>query len=191
MKLSFLVAGAFLAGPCSSVLGDAPETGGPASAAAMTSAAPAATAAATPAAATTVAPVATPPPHASGPCAVLAQKCKKCPPGVVQVACNGALTAGALDPEACTNALNDKDIKAECGGGGGPAPAPTTTTSTQPAPSPAPAGGGPCAELAKKCAKCPAGVVKMACSGALTAGSLDPTACTNALNDKDIKGQCN
>jgi hypothetical protein len=31
----------------------------------------------------------------------------------------------------------------------------------------------------------------MACSGALTAGSLDPSACTNALNDKDIKGQCN
>jgi hypothetical protein len=33
--------------------------------------------------------------------------------------------------------------------------------------------------------------VKVACSGALTAGQVDPAACANALGDKDIKAQCN
>jgi hypothetical protein len=125
----------------------------------------------------------------TGPCAALAQKCKKCPAGVVQIACNGALTAGALDPAACTNALEDKDIKAECGAGPAPAasaaPAPAAPSAAAP-PSPT----GPCAALAQKCNKCPPGVAKMACQGALAAGALDPSACTNALADKDIKAQC-
>jgi hypothetical protein len=107
---------------------------------------------------------------------------------VVQIACNGALTAGALDPSACTNALEDKDIKAECGGGAAPAASATPTPSASAAP-PAP-GAGPCALLAQKCAKCPPGIAKMACQGALAAGNLDPSACTNALADKDIKAQC-
>jgi hypothetical protein len=92
----------------------------------------------------------------------------------VQSACTLALSAGTLDPNACTNALNDKDIKSQCTGKGAGA-----------------AGGAACNALAAKCEKCPPGVVKMACSGALTAGALDPSACTNALNDKDIKAQCN
>jgi hypothetical protein len=105
------------------------------------------------------------------------------------MACNGALSAGALDPSACTNALEDKDIKAECGGGATPA------ASAAPSPSPptgpvAPA-TGPCATLAQKCARCSPGIAKMACQGALAAGALDPSACTNALADKDIKAQCN
>jgi hypothetical protein len=33
-------------------------------------------------------------------------------------------------------------------------------------------------------------MIKMACGGAVAAGALDPSACTNALNDKDIKS-CN
>jgi hypothetical protein len=127
---------------------------------------------------------------ATGPCADLAKKCGSCPPGVIQSACNTALTAGAIDPSACTNALNDKDIKAHCGGGGAPAPHATTTAAT-PAATPAAGHVGPCAELARKCPKCPAGTVLTACNGALTAGAIDPSACTNALNDKDIKSRCN
>ena len=120
---------------------------------------------------------------------MLAQKCPRCPPGAVQLAWNGALAAGALDPSACTNALEDKDIKAECGGGGQP----SASAAPSPAPSsaPAPSGPGPCATLAQKCTKCPPGVAKMACQGAVTAGALDPAACANALADKDIKSQCN
>jgi hypothetical protein len=188
MRGLFLFAAALIAGPCSSTADNAPATTQASAAAASATAAAAVATAAVASAAAAVAAA----PHAqspTGPCALLALKCKKCPPGVVETACNGALTAGSLDPSACTNALNDKDIKAECGGGG-PAPMPSSTTTTPVAP-PALPGGGPCAQLAAKCAKCPPGIVKMACSGALTAGSLDPSACTNALNDKDIKSQCN
>jgi hypothetical protein len=107
----------------------------------------------------------------------------------VQLACNGALAAGALDPSACTNALEDKDIKAECGGGAQPSA--SAGPAAAPSSAPAPSGSGPCALLAQKCAKCPPGIPKMACQGAVTAGALDPVACTNALADKDIKAQCN
>jgi hypothetical protein len=50
----------------------------------------------------------------SGACATLAQKCKTCPPGAVQRTCYGAVNAGNVDPVVCTNALNNKDIKAQC-----------------------------------------------------------------------------
>jgi hypothetical protein len=50
----------------------------------------------------------------SGPCAQLAAKCPKCTPPHFQQACNFALTAGAADPVACQNALNDHDIQANC-----------------------------------------------------------------------------
>lgn len=101
-------------------------------------------------------------------------------------ACNFAVSAGQLDVHACTNALNDKDIKGECGGGSTPVvPAPTMTAP------PSPPAAGSCAELAQKCRKCPPGVVAAACNFAVTAGQLDVHACTNALSDKDIKAQCN
>jgi hypothetical protein len=198
MKVSIAFFTSVLLGPCSST-GDPTQVG----AAAPTATAPVATtaSAATPAALTPAALGAAPagaaatqhraaqgsPP--SGPCATLEQKCRKCPPGAVQIACNGALSAGALDQSACTNALEDKDIKAECGGGatagGSAAPSPSPSTS------PVAPGTGPCAVLAQKCAKCPSGVAKMACQGALAAGTLDQSACTNALADKDIRAQCN
>jgi|SRR5579859_7760599 len=198
MKSATFVLAAVLVCACNRATGDAShgDAGAATSAAAPTVTAPATTAVtvATTATATTTAapPVATaPPPTATaapkaaappeGPCAQLAQKCKSCPPGLVQSACDLALSAGTLDPNACTNALNDKDIKAQCtGGGAGHAGGGAS-----------PAGGNTCAALAAKCAKCPPGVVKAACGGALTAGQIDPTACTNALNDKDIKAQCN
>ena len=192
MKMCIVLVSALLAGPCSSASSDEPGATPSATATSAAATAAAATATGAPTAAATAVAVT---PHANlpaGPCAQLAQKCKKCPPGAVLTACNGALTAGGLDQSACTNALNDKDIKSQCGGG--TSPTPTTTPSTAPTPTvapPAPPGGGPCAQLAQKCPKCPAGVVQLACNGALTAGSLDPSACTNALNDKDIKGKCN
>jgi pyruvate dehydrogenase E2 component (dihydrolipoamide acetyltransferase) len=193
MKVSILALTSVLAGPCSGTSGDAPVA--PASVAPPVAAAASALAAAA-SAATPDMPVVKAAPHAAppgaqpatGPCALLAQACKKCPPGVTQLACNGALTAGSLDPSACTNALNDKDIKAECAGGGA---APAAPSGAQPAPAPAPAAGGPCTQLAQKCKKCPAGITQMACNGAVSAGALDPSACTNALSDKDIKAQCN
>jgi hypothetical protein len=187
MKVFILALAAVTAGPCSAastdgVSGQPASTGAPAVA---PSAAPA-----TPGATTAGATVAAAPRAAfgAGPCALLEQKCRRCPPGgAVQTACNGALTAGAVDPSACTNALNDRDIKSQCGGGA-PAPPPTVT---QPAPSPAPPGAGPCGELARKCSRCPAGPVSTACNGALTAGALDPASCVNALADKDIRRLCN
>jgi hypothetical protein len=183
-----------LVGPCSK--GSDDSSGGTAPATTTAAATATATAAATTPAAT-VAVTATPKtpshpttpttatPPAQGPCAALAQKCAKCPTGAVQIACNSALAAGALDPNACTNALADKDISSQCGASAPPTPPPTVN------PTPTPSGGNPCADLAKKCTKCPAGAVQMACNGALTAGSLDPRACTNALNDANIKSQCN
>jgi hypothetical protein len=181
MKLSPFLFSAVLAGPCSSASSDAPPAASPAP---ITSgAATVAPAAATAAAA---APESAP---QSGPCALLAQKCSKCPHGVVQTACNLALTAGALDPSACTNALNDKDIKSECGGGATPvSPAPTMTA---PPPTPSQPAAGSCAELAQKCRRCPPGAVATACNFAVAAGQLDVHACANALSDKDIKAQCN
>ena len=215
MRLSVVLATAFLSGPCSGSSGEQPssEPAKAASAAAIASAAapalpalstataPAATGATTAAATTT----ATAPPHAgpgsapsaapapaSGPCATLSQKCQACPPGVAQIACASALTAGIVDPTACTNALNNKDMMSQCGGST-PKPPTSGATVTPPAPppTPPPAGTGPCADLAKKCAKCPAGAVALACQGALAAGAVNPTACTTALNDANIKGQCN
>jgi hypothetical protein len=188
MKLVLALISAIVSGPCSSVAGDTASA--PSSAAV-----PAAAASTTAAAATAVAAVPVETLPQAGPCALLAQKCGRCPRGVVQTACNAALTAGALDPASCTNALNDKDIKAQCSGGGAPArpspappaappPATPTTTAT-------PTGVGPCAELAKKCPRCASGLVQSACNVALSAGSLDPASCTNALNDKDIKRLCN
>jgi hypothetical protein len=189
MKVVLFVSLALFAGPCSSASNtstsiDPPTPGAPPTAAATvvpTSAAIATTTAGAPRAAL-----------ATGPCALLEMKCRRCPPGsVTQTACNGALTAGAVDPVACTNALNDKDIKRLCGGDT-PAPTPPPPpTVTQPAPSPAPPGAGPCAELAKKCPKCPAGLVSQACNTALAAGSLDPASCVNALHDHDIQRLCN
>lgn len=189
MKSGLVVVAVLLAGPtdtCGSK-GDAAQD-----AAATVSAPSASVAAAAPSGA-----VATPPsppahagggasPPAHGPCVELAQKCTKCPPGTaVQTACTGAVTAGRLDPSACTNALNDKDIKALCGGGAGPSPpSPTPTTPTPPAPAAA------CTELAQKCKKCPAGATQTACNFAVSAGALDPRACANALADKDISSQC-
>jgi hypothetical protein len=190
MKRTTFVVAAVLVWGCNRLAGGDPPQGS--SSAATSSATPTATATATAppsvatAAPSTATPTATAAPTAAaptgGPCAQLAQKCKTCPPGLVQSACDLALSAGTLDPNACTNALNDKDIKAQCTGGAGHAAG---------GGSGAPAGGGACAALAAKCAKCPPGVVKLACSGALTAGQVDPTACTNALGDKDIKAQCN
>jgi hypothetical protein len=107
------------------------------------------------------------------------------------MACNGALTAGAVDPASCTNALRDKDIQRQCGGSPATTTPTMTATSAQPTPAPGPSGAGPCAELAKKCPRCPAGLVSSACNTALTAGALDPGSCTNALNDKDIRRLCN
>ena len=124
---------------------------------------------------------------AAGPCAQLAVKCASCPQGTaVHSACNVALSAGKLDQTACTNALNDKDIKAQCAGGGTP-PTPTATaTATTTA-----AAAGVCAQLQAKCVKCPAGTaVHSACNVALNAGKIDQTACKNALADKDINAQC-
>jgi hypothetical protein len=112
----------------------------------------------------------------------------------VQSACNVALSAGAVDPASCTNALNDRDIKAQCGGGA-PAKPPSAPPVVPAAPTPVapatPIGAGPCALLAQKCPKCPPGIVQSACNVALSAGALDPASCTNALNDKDIKRLCN
>jgi hypothetical protein len=106
----------------------------------------------------------------------------------VATACSLAVAAGTLNVEACTNALNDSNIKNECGGG---APAPTASTAPAPTMTAPPApGSGPCADLAQKCRKCPPGVVATACNFALSAGQLDVHACTNALSDKDISAQC-
>jgi hypothetical protein len=193
MKATIALLASVFLGPCSSSTGDGPQGAGsesPPAAPVATAGSPGLVPAvpAAPSVAATSAPqrAAAQGAPATGPCATLAQKCKKCPAGVVQMACNGALAAGALDPSACSNALEDKDIKAECGAG----PAPVASTASAPSAAPPSSATGPCAVLAQKCGRCPPGVAKMACQGALTAGALDPSACTNALADKDIKAQC-
>jgi len=110
MRTIVLLVGAVLVGACSKSSGDSPS---PAPSSASTATAATATATAT----VTMTAVAATAPHpgpTSGACSELAQKCKTCPPGAVQSACNIAVNAGRLDPIACTNALNDKDIKAQC-----------------------------------------------------------------------------
>jgi hypothetical protein len=114
MRMIALLVGAVLAAACSRGSGDSPSS----APSAAPAAAPTVTAAATPTM-TVPAVVATmtAAPHGqptSGVCSALAQKCKTCPPGPIQAACNLAVNAGNLDPVACTNALNDKDIKASC-----------------------------------------------------------------------------
>jgi hypothetical protein len=109
MKMMVLLVGAVLAGACSKSSGDSSSSAPPSPSAAT----PTATATAT-ITMTAYAASATHPGPTSGACSELAQKCKTCPPGAVQTACTIAMNAGRLDPIACTNALNDKDIKAQC-----------------------------------------------------------------------------
>ena len=196
MRGAFVLATILIAGPADFCSRSDSATAPAPSAATETTAAPqaetATTAVAAPPAARAAAPSATTTataPAPTGACAELAQKCRKCPPGAVSIACNFAVSAGRLDVSACTNALNDKDIKSECGGGATPvSPAPTMTA---PPPTPSQPAAGSCAELAQKCRKCPPGAVATACNFAVAAGQLDVHACANALSDKDIKAQCN
>jgi hypothetical protein len=96
--------------------------------------------------------------------------CAKCATPIVKNACNTALTAGSLDPKACENGLADPDIERLCGG--------------------APSHGGGCPLLAQMCSKCVSPTTKSACNTALTAGSVDPKACDDALRDREIQRFC-
>jgi hypothetical protein len=103
MKMSFVIAAALFAAPCSSTSGGAPG-------AAPSTSSP--TPSTTVAAATTSAGVTVQAP--SQDCADLVKKCMKCPDGPIKHACSLAVGAGSHDPKVCTRALADKDLNAQC-----------------------------------------------------------------------------
>ncbi|HTQ48986.1 MAG TPA: hypothetical protein VMI75_39780 [Polyangiaceae bacterium] len=111
MKLTIVLVGAVLAGACSKSSGDSRSSAAP-SASTATATATATITITMPPPAGATAPHPGPP---QGACATLAEKCKKCPPATLaQRACTVALNAGNMDPSVCTNALNSKDINAQC-----------------------------------------------------------------------------